>query len=205
MFCGVWIDALLFLCARSRNQIIAAGRGEYLCMLDSDDWMADDRIEKQLEVSRNNKNAIVGANFWRYPDDSTAYYTNWLNTLDAEGLYAHRYRECTVICPSWFMHRSVYDRAGPFKEAPPGEPHPPEDLIFYHEHLDAGGELLKVPEPLVCYRYVPNSMSSLMSKRAMQKVRIHFLAKQVLSKWPSFTVWGAGKDGRWYVLKQHLH
>src|SRR3546814_761180 len=116
--------------------------------------MAEDRIAKQLQVARQQRDAIVGANFWRYPDDSTAFYTDWLNSLDEAGVHAHRYRECTVICPSWFMHRSVFDIAGPFKEPPSGEPHPPEDLIFFHEHLDKGGRLLKIPEQLVCYRYV---------------------------------------------------
>lgn len=52
--------------------------------------------------------------------------------------------------PTWFCHRSVFDKVGGFSEDGKGTP---EDLIFFYRHLDLGGKLFRVDEPLVIYTY----------------------------------------------------
>lgn len=52
--------------------------------------------------------------------------------------------------PTWFMSRDIYDRVGGFDES--FTSHIPEDLLFFHRHLDFEGQLCKSLEPLVIYR-----------------------------------------------------
>ena len=56
----------------------------------------------------------------------------------------------TVIQPTWFLHRSVYTAAGPYKEDGPGTP---EDLQFFYNHLSIGGRIHLVDKELLVYRY----------------------------------------------------
>lgn len=42
------------------------------------------------------------------PEDATARYAAWVNRLSDEQLYTQRFRECTLVHPSWFMARVIY-------------------------------------------------------------------------------------------------
>ena len=55
-------------------------------------------------------------------------------------LYLQQFVETTLIAPSWFCARQVFDDAGPFDEAGPGTP---DDLSFFYTHLQRGGWLAK--------------------------------------------------------------
>jgi len=59
------------------------------------------------------------------------------------------------LCPrKWFEKVGGYDSIR-------GAPGLPEDMVFFHRHLDLGGGLFKVDVPLGCrYRYRKDSMSS---------------------------------------------
>lgn len=95
----------------ARNQAVANSQGVYLCHLDADDIMQPSRIELQMELALSltcPTSCLIGSNFNRLPDDATPYYTEWLNSLSTEAIFHQQYRECTIICPSWFMHRQVY-------------------------------------------------------------------------------------------------
>ena len=68
------------------------------------------RVAVQLNACvEQGRRCIVGSNFRRVPEDATPFYTSWLNTLSNEQIFLQRFRECTIICPSWFYHRSVFD------------------------------------------------------------------------------------------------
>jgi len=56
----------------------------------------------------------VGCRFRREPEGSTERYTEWLNSLSIEGLTLQRFRELTIIAPTWAMRREVLDKVGPF-------------------------------------------------------------------------------------------
>lgn len=78
----------------------------------------------------------------------------------------------------------------------------PEDLIFFLDHLESGGSIYKVNGvPLLTYRYTINSTSSQISNVDLQRVRIEYLQRMLLSqdKWKEFTIWGAGKDGKKFL------
>eukprot|EP01112_Ceratiomyxa_fruticulosa_P020660 TRINITY_DN7115_c0_g1_i1.p1 TRINITY_DN7115_c0_g1~~TRINITY_DN7115_c0_g1_i1.p1 ORF type:complete len:328 (-),score=60.67 TRINITY_DN7115_c0_g1_i1:119-1102(-) len=179
----------------ARNKAVLNSSGKYLCFLDADDMMYPTRISSQLKAALlNGIDCLIGSNFTRDPPDSTARYTSWCNRINGEMLYNHQYREVTLAMPTWFMSRDLFDRVGGFEE----KLLCPEDLIFFHKHLDLGGTLFKVGEPLVIYRYHLGQTSFKIHRLELVNVRIKAFQSRVLStpEWQTFTIWGAGRDGR---------
>lgn len=80
------------------------------------------------------------------------HYTTWLNQLTNDDLNLYQYREVIVIQPTWMMSRETFDRVGGYTVKTDSQEAFPEDLDFYHRHLDLGGELRVVPEVLLMYR-----------------------------------------------------
>ena len=100
------------------------GTLKFLCLLDSDDVMHKHRVIEQLlymiyvvDVETRNR-TILGSMFNRDPPDSTWHYSNWANNLTDERLMLERYREITILQPTWFMPLSVWLRIGGYIEAP---------------------------------------------------------------------------------------
>lgn len=97
----------------------------YLCFIDSDDIMHEHRVAHQLAVMLampiEEQNAtLLGCTFDRIPQDSTWHYTKWANSLSDDRLSLERYREVTVIQPTWFMTRSRFEMLGGYIESSQG-------------------------------------------------------------------------------------
>lgn len=100
----------------------------FLCILDSDDLMHSTRIAEQtfamLSLGYSStgqhlcKNTLMGCQFDRIPKDSTWHYQNWANALADERLYLEKFRECTLIQPTWFLSKDWFDSVGGYLEAP---------------------------------------------------------------------------------------
>jgi len=180
-------------CGFAKNRAIAQSTGDYLCFQDADDIMAPDRVELQLKVALLAPDAIVGSNFARIPAGATPRYEDWCNRLTAQQLMTQRFREVTIIQPTWFMKRDIFDRVGGYDETFPSCP---EDMIFFYAHLGKGGTLRKVDKVLVQYRYHEGSTCKRIHRLTLMKIRVAAFEEQVLRHWPSFTIWGAGRDGR---------
>ena len=129
------------------------------------------------------------------PVDSTVRYTKWINNLAQHQLDLQIYTSNgpTIVMPTWFCHRSVFDLVGGFNEGGKGVP---EDYIFFLKFLGHGGELHRVDKPLVIYRHHPNATTLSVSEHTIWNIRLKELEKNILSKWDSFTIWNAGKQGR---------
>ncbi|BFZ17246.1 hypothetical protein BsWGS_20285 [Bradybaena similaris] len=179
----------------AKNRAIDQSSGQYLCFLDADDVMHRDRIKYQLQATQMDSNAIVGCKFHREPAGSTERYTQWANTLTSEQLYTQVYTSFgpTVIMPTWFCHRQVFDAVGAFDETGKGTP---EDLLFFYGHLERGGSVLRVEKDLLMYRYHPEAETFSISEATIWKHRVTFLEKQILNNWKHFSIWNAGKQGR---------
>ncbi|GBN50202.1 UDP-GlcNAc:betaGal beta-1,3-N-acetylglucosaminyltransferase-like protein 1 [Araneus ventricosus] len=179
----------------AKNRAVDQSCGEYLCFLDADDCMASSRVKKQYEACLSHYNLIVGCCFHREPSDSTPRYTKWANSLAPGQLYSQIYTSFgpTLIMPTWFCHRSVYDKVGGFDEKGKGTP---EDLLFFYQHLRLGGKLSRVDDDLLMYRYHPSATTFSISEDTIWQVRLSELEERVLKKWTTFTIWNAGKQGR---------
>lgn len=147
---------------------------QFLCLLDSDDTMHPHRVAEQvcymlMLAPEDRIRTLLGCNFDRDPPDSTWHYSQWANALDDERLLLERFREVTILQPTWFLSRQRFLELGGYVEAPPRESseselalffgreqatlnrlvHPlhdnleslrlAEDLRFFHDHLDHDG------------------------------------------------------------------
>lgn len=156
------------------------------------------RIQAQYELAKDNKNAIIGGRFERIPENATPRFSNWANKIAGKKLQDQIYMSHgpTVIMPTWFCHRSVFERVGGFCEAGRGCP---EDLIFFYSHLDHGGKVMKVDLPVLIYVYHPEATTFSIFEKTIWDLRVRRLQKRVLPSWEKFTIWNAGKQGRRFL------
>ena len=206
----------------ARNEAIARSEGELIAHFDADDLMSPQRITEQVALYLENdrdQDLLIGSNFDRFPKESTPYYTTWLNNMDQQDLLLNKYRECTIICPSWMYSRSVFAKMvrirsecssssaslkqnGGFVEASVaslafyGVSRIPEDLLFFLDHLESGGRLAKVTSVLVTYRHSPGSWALGTTKQDLARIRASYIERMVIKAWQNFSIWGCGKDGR---------
>lgn len=182
-------------CGFAKNRAVAQSSGAWLCFQDVDDVMRPQRIARQLCEARRHPDAILGSRVEREPEGSTARYTAWANGMSERELVLHRFRECTLLMPTWFMARSTFyagDGRG-FREEKC------EDMLFLQAHVLRGGPLRRVDgEPLVVYRYHAEAASHAIPRRTILRHRVEAIETAVLSQdsWRAFTIWGAGRDGR---------
>ena len=178
-------------CGFAKNRAVAQSSGEWLCFQDVDDEMMPGRIAAQLAAARERPAALIGARVRREPEGSTARYAEWANTISAAQLVLHRFRECTLLMPTWFMARAVFEAGGGFREEKC------EDLLFLLAHAGRGGALHRVDgEPLVLYRWHADAATHSIPRAVVHRHRVAAIEAQVLAHWPRFTIWGAGRDGR---------
>ncbi|KAK6638151.1 hypothetical protein RUM44_008579 [Polyplax serrata] len=139
----------------AKNRAIEQSSGKYLCFQDIDDVMLHGRITAQLKEAKNFPDAIIGCQVKRVPEGSTPRLTDWANNLPQHLLTVQIYTSHgpTVLMPTWFFSRTVFEKAGLFSESGKGTP---EDLLFFYSHLESGGSVRRVEEVLVIYRYHPN-------------------------------------------------
>ncbi|KAK7501529.1 hypothetical protein BaRGS_00007333 [Batillaria attramentaria] len=179
----------------AKNKAVSQSSGEFLCFLDADDVMHEDRVSQQHIAAQAHPSAIVGCQFHREPEGSTSRFTDWANSLTPEQLYTQIYTSHgpTVIMPTWFCKRQVFDRVGGFDEGGKGVP---EDLIFFYRHLELGGQVLRVDRDLLMYRYHPEATTFSVKEETIWNVRVEYIQKRLLNTWTNFSIWSAGKQGR---------
>ena len=179
-------------CGFSKNRAVEQSRGPWLCFQDVDDLMLPRRISTQLDAAATRPDALIGARVLRDPPGSTPRYTEWANGMSDEELVLHRFRECTLLMPTWFIARDAFVATGGFREEVC------EDLLFLQAHVARGAPLHRAggDEALVVYRYHAEAASRAIPRRTILRHRAAALERAVLAGWPRFTIWGAGRDGR---------
>mmetsp|Transcript_13243 Transcript_13243/g.21567 ORF Transcript_13243/g.21567 Transcript_13243/m.21567 type:complete len:406 (+) Transcript_13243:1108-2325(+) len=182
----------------ARNAAIKQSSGEYLCIHDADDVSEPTRIEDQLEACRRFPHSIVGSLFVRIPEDATVRYSRWCNEMSDIDRFHQRFRELTIVQPTWFIKRHVWQRVGGYPSSLA------EDLRFFYRHLEwcnaneipQEEQLFVVKKPLIQYRHLSGSTSSKTPRKFLFNIKAKAIERDVLSKWDSFTIWGAGRDGK---------
>ncbi|CAE7200034.1 B3GNTL1 [Symbiodinium sp. CCMP2592] len=185
------------------NSAVQQSSGEFLCRFDADDVMYPERIQLQIEAlralpSEHQDRTLVGTGFVRMPEDATPRYTGWLNGMTDDQLTSQRFREVTLLHPTWMYHRRIWERVGGYTQ----DTAVGEDIVFFHKHLEADGLLLRVPRPLLRYRCHPGQRSWRLPRRAVQAAKVAAFQRQILVVEPwnrGFGVLGAGRDARDFV------
>ena len=96
---------------------------QFLCLLDSDDTMHRTRVAEQVYYMlsldpEERQRTLLGCTFERDPPDSTWHYAKWANELTDERLMLEKFREVTILQPTWMMPRSRWLHLGGQIEAP---------------------------------------------------------------------------------------
>jgi hypothetical protein len=198
----------------AKNRAVRQSTGAFLCFLDVDDVLLPKRVELQLAASMEHRLAIVGSGFVREPADATAHYAAWANGMSPKQLWLQQFRETTVLMPTWFMPRSLFDAVGAFREAPPSSGEA-EDLRFFQAHLDLHGaaneasgapSLVRVGDataPLLMYRWSKGSGTSRVSRRQLIAIRAAAFERRIVdgvwAERAKFSVWGAGRDAKHFI------
>ncbi|XP_013387422.1 UDP-GlcNAc:betaGal beta-1,3-N-acetylglucosaminyltransferase-like protein 1 [Lingula anatina] len=179
----------------AKNHAVKQSAGTYLCFFDADDVMLKDRVQQQYKAALAHPKSLIGCQFYREPANSTSRYTNWANSLSQDQLFHQAYTSHgpTVIMPTWFCSRAMFEEIGEFSEAGKGTP---EDLIFFYRLLEMNLGLYRVDQCLLMYRYHPEATTFSVLEETIWNLRVSALEDQVLSKWSAFTIWNAGKQGR---------
>ncbi|XP_041980827.1 UDP-GlcNAc:betaGal beta-1,3-N-acetylglucosaminyltransferase-like protein 1 [Aricia agestis] len=182
----------------AKNGAVNRSTGQYLCFQDIDDVMNPHRILQQWEAAKLNKSAIIGCQVIRDPQNSTPRFVKWANNIKPEQLTKQIYLSYgpTILMPTWFCHRSVFEKIGGFDESGRGTP---EDLIFFYAHIDIGGKLIRLNQELLIYTYHKNATTFSVTRNRIQEIQLNRLESVVLPRWKYFTVWNAGKAGRRFV------
>jgi glycosyltransferase involved in cell wall biosynthesis len=185
----------------ARNRAVAQSQhGKLLCFMDCDDTMMPTRVAEQVKRYGTSTSLLLGSGFLRSPADATERYTQWCNGMTDEKLFLHQYREVTVIQPTWFMAREWFKRVGGYKEQALDATEPfPDDLDFFHRHLDLHGSLGKVQHPLVNYRFLKSGLTWKTSRKNLLRVKVQAFERRELQTEPwslGFTIWGNGRDGK---------
>ena len=149
--------------AVARNCAVSMSAGTYLAMLDSDDLMMPTRIVEQVAFMKsltNQDQVLLGCAFQRDPPDSTWHYAQWANTLSPKRRMLERFREVTVIQPTWMITRRRFEQLGGYLDPSSCEKRDysrgiyklvcstdtsetlrlAEDLRFFHAHLSYNSE-----------------------------------------------------------------
>lgn len=203
----------------------------FLCLLDSDDTMHPHRVAEQASfmlgiTPEERSRTLLGCNFDRDPPDSTWHYSQWANSLDDERLFLERFREVTILQPTWFLSRKRFLDLGGYVEAPKSGDdlakfhdqerncsqnrlvHPvydtleslrlAEDLRFFHDHLRSNGivRLHRTQEALVTYRHTGTSQSFRTSRKLLLQLRVLALERSVLRSSPP---WLENDEGRFAI------
>jgi len=109
---------------RTKSNSLSSQTFHFLCLLDSDDIMKPNRIAEQLfyfisiPKQEDRDRILLGTTFVRDPPDSTWHYSSWANQLTDERLFLEKFREVTILQPTWMMTKSRFQMLGGYIEAP---------------------------------------------------------------------------------------
>ncbi|GMR54189.1 hypothetical protein PMAYCL1PPCAC_24384 [Pristionchus mayeri] len=183
----------------AKNRAASLAEGRFLCFCDADDVSDRHRLQLSFKSCLSLKDprcAFVGTQCIRLPAGSTERFVRWANEMTEEKLYEQIFTSHgpTLLTPTWFVARDLYERAGRFNEE-----HVKgysEDLDFYYRAIDAGAILCKIASPLLIYRYHPGCETLSVSEKTIWTMRLAEAEKRKLCDWSNFTIWSAGKQGK---------
>ncbi len=147
--------------SRNRINLINHAKGEYLIFLDGDDFYVDERkLDKQIKLLESDeyKNCIAcGHNVWTYYDEDNKIPIN--QKKDMAVIKAKDYWKYGMYLHSdSIMFRNIYN--GYFPDSIPGA-HYDDNIITFC--LLTKGDILYIPDTMVCYRQLENSSWNTMS------------------------------------------
>jgi succinoglycan biosynthesis protein ExoO len=167
--------------SHSRNRAIREARGEWLALLDADDWFAPGRLAILIDNAHRANAHMVVDDMFLVNDGTGLAYSTWLTDIDA------LHSDNTWIAPAQFVRLDL----GSLKPLMrrqfivgnalffPEDVRYGEDFLQLLHALLAGGRLLLVPTPM--YHLRRGDTGSATTNRLALTTQITSLTQQMLS------------------------
>lgn len=159
----------------SRNKGNGAARGEYIAVMDQDDWSDPSRFAKQVVfLDEHPEIAILGTAFWRNNGGKLEYELTQRSTVPGVLRWEFLF-DCAMLHPTTMMRASLVKSEG-FKYV---EGVPPSEDFELFTRIVKTHQLTNLEEPLLFYRTHANNTTSV--KRVAQMDYAHqVIRRQVL-------------------------
>lgn len=175
-------------------------KGCFITRMDSDDIMAERKLEVMTDQLNNYETGHVALGLVKYFSEDGigkgySNYEKWLNRLTTSGAnYAEIYKECVIPSPCWMVHREDFKKANAFESHRYPEDY---DLAFrFYEH---GLKCIPSNELLHYWRDYPSRTSRTHEHYAQNyflDIKIHYFLKLDYNAKRPLAVWGAGYKGK---------
>ena len=177
-------------------------RAPLVARMDADDISLPGRLAMQAALMESRPEiALCGCLVRSFPEESVGegmlLYENWLNSIvSEEEIRRDFFVESPFAHPSVMFRRETVSRLGGYAD------HGwPEDYDLWMRLFAGGARFAKAPETLYLWRDYPERMSR--TDRAytipkFRKLKAHYLLQSYLKGRKEVTVWGAGREGRWW-------
>ncbi|HOO56976.1 MAG TPA: glycosyltransferase [bacterium] len=190
------------------NAGLAAARAPLVARMDADDISLPDRLAKQAGVLNLRPEVdLCGCRVKSFPAGSVGegmlYYEQWLNdVVSGDEIMRDLFVESPFAHPSVLYRRDVVMEAGGYVDN--GWP---EDYDLWMRLFLNGSQFAKVPEELFLWRDTPGRMSRTDAVYAIprfRKLKLNYLIRSYLRDRSGVTLWGAGRDGRWWCRELEI-
>ncbi|MEJ6791261.1 MAG: glycosyltransferase family 2 protein [Lacinutrix sp.] len=174
--------------------------GTYITRMDSDDIMAEIKIETLLNAlllaGKNHiSTGLVSCFSAQGISDGYKKYENWLNNLTGNGRnYSEIYKECVIPSPCWMINREDLLAINAFDPI-----RYPEDYDLTFRFYEAKYKVIPCNKTLHLWRDYGTRASRTDANYAENSfidIKLHYFLKLDYNKSKTLVVWGAGKKGK---------
>lgn len=189
------------VCA-ARNRGIDEARGEFICLMDHDDFWFPHKLASQILALKNHSEAGVAYSpylMWypapdgKYPEPAFLAPTQGIDDIDPEysgWIYHHLLLDCIMLTSSAMFRKEVFEKCGAFDESLPYS----EDWDLWLR-ISREYPFIKLRHPTTLYRQHPN--------QGNRKVRDIDYRTVLLEK--AVATWGlCSRDGRCLARRAFL-
>lgn len=166
------------------NKALNLSNGELICFVDADDWISDDKIEKQVSCFiKNDSLGIVGTNIYRTDAKGNVVGVDTFPSSNAEITnYLKEHVDVCMCGSSVMISNEVKKNIGGYRDYFADCPAEDYDWI---RRICEKYESFNLSEPLYYYRFTDNSLTRKVhysTKARFAQEITKFLAEQRLSK-----------------------
>jgi len=162
--------------AAARNSGVRAASHNILAFLDSDDWFAENKLEKQIKIMRENPSYMISHTQEVWYRNGRILNQKTKHKKNSGNIFKQSLRLCAVSMSTVMMDRQIFESYGLFDEEYPCC----EDYEFWLR-VSAKQKFLLVDEPLTLKDGGRDDQVSSIYRIGMDKYRIQAIMKVLAS------------------------
>jgi len=138
------------------NTGLFVAKGEYIARMDADDISYKDRLQKQLDFMKKNKDIVALGAGITYMEENGEQIFSYVNKMTPKEIRANILKRCPIAHPTVFYRRDIAIKCGGYYEKIKQYF---EDHLLFKKMLEYG-DLYNLNESLLNYRLVSTSITS---------------------------------------------